>query len=212
VVRSGCGRISITPERTPATDRDALVRLLADPAGFLDASDPAIRRLAVSACVAAGLDDRLAGEICGIAAGDGDGSVRAMAIEALGGIAPPCAGVLRAARRDDDPRVVEALATAYGELGDRDAVPWLIELATGDADRASREAAVAALGAIGDPSALPVLLDLVDTSPAQVRRRAVVALTVFDDPAVEPAIRRATADRNPSVRETAEMVVGRTPS
>jgi HEAT repeat protein len=188
------------------------VRLLTDPAAFLDASDPAIRRLAVSGCVAAGIDERVARDICRIAASDPDGSVRAMAIEALGGYGSPCSGVLEAARDEDDPRVVEALATAYGELGDRDTVPWLIDLATSEGDRASREAAVAALGAIGDPAALPVLLRLVEAAPAQVRRRAVVALTVFDDPAVEPAIRRAAADRNPSVREAAEMVVGRTPS
>jgi len=154
----------------------------------------------------------VAREICRVAGDDPDGSVRAAAIEALGGVTPPCPDVLEAAGRDDDPRVVEALATAYGELGERDAVPWLIELATGDGDRTSREAAVAALGAIGDPAALPVLLDLVAAAPAQIRRRSVVALTVFDDPAVEPAIRRAAADRNPSVREAAEMVVGRTPS
>jgi hypothetical protein len=38
-----------------------------------------------------------------------------------------------------------------------------------------------------------------------------VALTVFDDPAIEPALRTATDDRNPMVREVAEMVVGRPP-
>ncbi|MEA3502390.1 MAG: HEAT repeat domain-containing protein, partial [Actinomycetota bacterium] len=73
------------------------------------------------------------------------------------------------------------------------------------------EAAVAALGAIGDEAALATLLGLVAVAPPQVRRRAVVALTVFDDPAVEPAIRAAASDRNPSVREAAEMVVGRQP-
>jgi HEAT repeat protein len=96
-------------------------------------------------------------------------------------------------------------------LADPAAVPWLIELASTDGDRAGREAAVAALGAIGDDSALPTLLELVVSAPPQVRRRAVVALTVFDDPAVEPAIRTAARDRNPSVREAAEMVVGRQP-
>ncbi|MCL1693116.1 MAG: HEAT repeat domain-containing protein, partial [Actinomycetia bacterium] len=122
-----------------------------------------------------------------------------------------CDDALTRGRNDDDPRVVEAIATAYGELGDPAAVPWLIELASTDGDRAGREAAVAALGAIGDDSALSTLLELVASAPPQVRRRAVVALTVFDDPAVEPAIRGAARDRNPSVREAAEMVVGRQP-
>jgi HEAT repeat protein len=132
-----------------------------------------------------------------------------MAAEALGGAGGRGVAVLDVVRLDDDPRVREAVATAYGELRHREAVPWLIDIAVSDGDRAGREAAVAALGAIGDDAALPVLLELVESAPPQVRRRAVVALTVFDDPAVEPAIRKAARDRNPSVREAAEMVVGR---
>ena len=71
------------------------------------------------------------------------------------------------------------------------------------------EAAVASLGAIGDERAAPVLLDLVLTGRPQVRRRAVVALTAFDGREVEAAIGAARNDRNPMVREVAEMVVGR---
>ncbi len=134
-----------------------------------------------------------------------------MAAEALGGAGERCADALTRGRDDGDPRVVEAVATAYGELRDFSAVPWLIDLASTTGDRSGREAAVAALGAIGDEAALPTLLELVASAPPQVRRRAVVALTVFDDPAVEPAIRTAARDRNPSVREAAEMVVGRQP-
>ena len=85
----------------------------------------------------------------------------------------------------------------------------MIDAARGHTDRLVREAAVAALGACGDERALPILLDLVANGPPQIRRRSVVALTVFDDPAVEPAIRAALEDRNPMVREAAEMVVGR---
>lgn len=118
-------------------------------------------------------------------------------------------GAVDAARDDEDARVREAVATAYGEIGSEAAVEWLIESALGDEDRLVQEAAVAALGAIGDDRALPVLLELVAEGPPRVRRRAVVALTVFDDPAIEPAIRKAATDRNPGVREAAEMVVGR---
>ena len=142
---------------------------------------------------------------------DDDGAARAMAAEALGGARVAAIPDLDRARSDADPRVIESVATAYGEIRAGSAVPWLIEVATGDGDRSGREAAVAALGAIGDDAALPALLALVAKAPPQVRRRAVVALTVFDDPAVEPAIRTAARDRNPSVREAAEMVVGRQP-
>jgi HEAT repeat protein len=178
---------------------------------FLSHEDAAVRRLAISACVASGLVVDSAAELCRIVTDDEDGAVRAMAAEALGGAGEGCDDALMRGREDDDPRVVEAVATAYGEQGDLSAVPWLVGLASNDGDRSAREAAVAALGAIGDDSALVTLLDLVASAPPQVRRRAVVALTVFEDPAVDLAIQAAARDRNPSVREAAEMVVGRQP-
>ena len=68
---------------------------------------------------------------------------------------------------------------------------------------------MAALGAIGDDAAIEPLLRLIGAGPPQVRRRAIAAITVFDDPRIEPAIQRAAFDRNPGVREAAEMVVGK---
>ena len=170
-----------------------------------------MRRLAISVCIASGPTDESIAALRQRLAIDEDGAARAMAAEALGGAGDAAIPDLDRARADDDPRVIESVATAYGELRAGSAVPWLIEVATGDGDRSGREAAVAALGAIGDEAALPALLGLIAKAPPQVRRRAVVALTVFDDPAVEPAIRDAARDRNPSVREAAEMVVGRQP-
>lgn len=170
-----------------------------------------MRRLAISVCIARGLTDESIAAIGQLAIEDRDGAVRAVAAEALGGAGERALPILDRTRSDHDGRVVEATATAYGELRHAAAVGWLVDVATGDGDRAGREAAVAALGAIGDEAALPTLLELVGAAPPQVRRRAVVALTVFDDPSVEPAIRAAARDRNPSVREAAEMVVGRHP-
>ncbi|KAA3640567.1 MAG: HEAT repeat domain-containing protein, partial [Armatimonadetes bacterium] len=72
-----------------------------------------------------------------------------------------------------------------------------------------REAAVAAIGSLGHPDGIDPLLTLIADGPPQVRRRAIAAITVFDDPRIESAIRRAALDRNPGVREAAEMVVGR---
>ncbi len=211
MARNGCGRTFITPDATPDADREALVRLLDDPIPYLDHDDPTVRRLAISTCVASGIDQRSAAVVGRLAIEDDDGAVRAMAAEALGGSEGDSAEILHRARGDEDPRVVEAVATAYGELRFASAVPWLLQIAAGDGDRAGREAAVAALGAIGDESARATLLALIAAAPPQVRRRAVVALTVFDGPDVEAAIRSAARDRNPSVREAAEMVVGRQP-
>lgn len=196
---SGCGRTSITSED--------LVRLIADPEPFLAVDDPEMRRLAVSVCSVS--PSQHVAVLSRLAIEDADAMVRAMAVEGLGHGGEAALPTLTVAADDEDGSVREAVATAYGELGDPVAVDWLLERARDDDDRLVREAAVAALGAIGDDRAVPVLLELVADGPPRVRRRAVVALTVFDDPAIEPAIRQAAADRNPGVREAAEMVVGR---
>ena len=106
-------------------------------------------------------------------------------------------------------RVVEAATTALGEIGDPTAVPWLIETSANHENALVREAAIAALGSIGDQRSLPTLLEAVRTGKPQIRRRAVVALTAFEGPEVEAALTTARLDRNPMVREVAEMVLGR---
>ncbi|NNF88611.1 MAG: MerR family transcriptional regulator, partial [Acidimicrobiia bacterium] len=60
-----------------------------------------------------------------------------------------------------------------------------------------------------DDRALPTLLEAVAAGKPQIRRRAVVALTAFEGPDVEAAFTAARLDRNPMVREVAEMVLGR---
>jgi HEAT repeat protein len=135
--------------------------------------------------------------------------VRTAVAEALGLVGPSTLATLRDMEHDASETVREAVATAYGDIGDAAPLGWLIEAANNDDNRQVREAAVAALGSIGDPRAVGPLLDLIKSGPPQVRRRAIAAITVFDDPRIEPAIRAAALDRNPGVREAAEMVVGR---
>ncbi len=187
---------------------DPLAALLDDPAPFLEDSDRAIRRLAVAACAGRLPDPLVRDAILDLAVSDAEPTVRAEAVEVLAGAGEAAVGTLLAATHDPDHRVVEAAATALGEVESRRGVEWLLGAAAGHDDRMVREAAVASLGAIGDDRAVPLLLDLLKAAPPQVRRRAVVALTAFDDPAIEPALRDATNDRNPMVREVAEMVVG----
>jgi HEAT repeat protein len=136
-------------------------------------------------------------------------SVRAAAAEKLGNCGADALSILTDIDDDPDPTVREALATAYGEIDSPSTVPWLARAARDDTDRHVKEAATAALGAIGDEAGLETLLDLINNGPPQVRRRAIAAITVFDDERVEPAIKRAALDRNPGVREAAEMVVGK---
>lgn len=188
-------------------DREELVRLIDDPVAFLGHEDPVLRRMATTA---------LSTESCNAAFGtvvalldDGAGSVRAAAAEKLGECGDRSLAHLARAAGDPDPKVREAVATAYGELADPSAISWLVEVGNDDPDRTVKEAAVASLGAIGHPEAVDPLLAFVSKGPPQVRRRAIAAITVFDDPRIELAIQRCALDRNPSVREAAEMVVGR---
>jgi HEAT repeat protein len=185
---------------------DDLEPLLDDPATGLADPDPAIRRLALS--MMAGHPGHLA-TVAG-ALDDPDAAVQAAAAETLGSLgAGALAPLLAVTTQQRDERVLEAAAASLGELADPAAVPSLMEIAGGSHDTLTRETAVASLGAIGDTRALPLLLELCRRGPPHVRRRAVVALTVFDGEDVEAAIRRARDDRNPMVREAAEMVLGR---
>ena len=181
--------------------------LVVDPVPFLTSPDAEIRRLAVSAC-SGRLPDGPAAAIEQMLDGDPDSRVRAEAAEVLAELGPEALEPLLRATTDQEGVVREAVATGLGELTDPAALPWLLNAAAGDPEKLVREAAVAALGAIGDESAVPLLLDLITSGPPQVRRRSVVALSVFDSPEIEAAIKQARQDRNPMVREAAEMVVG----
>jgi len=187
--------------------REQLVELTNDPAPFLGDEDPVLRRLAVTALSR----EQARAHIDTVTrmAADEDVAVRTAAAEKLGVCGEQPLETLVSLTSDDEPTVREAVATAFGEIGSPVAVDRLIDAAMNDADRHVREAAVAALGSIADPRALDTLLEIIRSSPPQVRRRTIAAITVFDDERVEPAIRRAALDRNPGVREAAEMVVGK---
>ncbi|MCL1595424.1 MAG: HEAT repeat domain-containing protein [Actinomycetia bacterium] len=187
--------------------REQLVQLTHDPVAFLDAEDVSLRRMAVTA-----LDPTQAqANVTALErlARGADVTVRTATAEKLGQCDERSLRILEHLASDAEPTVREAVATAYSELGDPQTVPWLISAAAGDSDRHVREAAVAALGSIGDTRGIDPLLEIMKSGPPQVRRRAIAAITVFDDPRIEGAIRRAALDRNPGVREAAEMLVGK---
>ncbi len=188
-------------------DRRDLVALIDNPSSFLGHTDPVLRRMAITALSSESCNELFDTVVAQLE--DESGSVRAAAAERLGGCGDRAFEHLSEAAGDPEPKVREAIATAYGELSDPSAIGWLVHVGNNDPDRTVKEAAVAALGAIGDDSAIDALLDFVASGPPQVRRRAIAAITVFDDPRIETAIRRAALDRNPGVRETAEMVVGK---
>jgi HEAT repeat protein len=187
--------------------RRQLTELLGEPTRYLDAGDAGIRRLAVAACRGS---DPLPSRIAEMLATDPTPMVRRECAEVLGlaGLADP--NPLVVALEDAAPEVREAAANALGEIASAAAVsPLLARADDGAEDKLVREAAVAALGAIGDRRAVPTLLGLIAEGPPQVRRRCVAALSVFEGAEVEQALVGAASDRNPMVREAAEMVVGR---
>jgi len=181
--------------------------LVSDPVPYLDSGDASVRRLAISAC-SGRVTEPIAALLMQVLERDPEARVRAEAAEILAELGSAAIDPLMAAKADPDGLVREAVATGFGEIEDRSAVPWLLAAAAADPEKLVREAAVAALGAIGDDTAVPLLLVLVATAPPQVRRRCVVALSVFDGPEIEAAVRAARDDRNPMVREADEMVIG----
>jgi HEAT repeat protein len=95
--------------------------------------------------------------------------------------------------------VVDGAVFALGEHLYVGAVERLCLIATGHDDARCRESAVAALGAIGDDRARPAILGALDDKPP-VRRRAIVALSNFEGPDIDEALRRASEDRDWQVR------------
>lgn len=178
-----------------------------DPVAFLTSDDPILRRMAATALAPSQALENI--DTLATLTRNSDPSIRAAAAEKLGLCGSDALGILNGLESDPDPTVREALATAYGEIDSPNSVQWLGVAASDDEDKHVKEAATAALGAIGDSSGLEVLLHLINDGPPQVRRRAIAAITIFDDERVEPAIKRAALDRNPGVREAAEMVVGK---
>ena len=101
---------------------------------------------------------------------------------------------------NDDPRVRRYLALALGRLGDRAAVPALLEAL--DEDAADSETVIYsiwALGTIGDPVAVPDLVRFAQSEDRGYRKAAVHALGVFaTDEAAQAALREPLSRTPPT--------------
>ena len=126
--------------------------------------------------------------------------------------------------KDDDPRVRQYLTLVLGKLGDRRAVPVLVDAlhdpvvetriyalvalselhdpssvpavmaAAKDEEKDVRKTAVYALGQLGDRRAIPLLEESLNDSTADIRFNAALALAHFGDDKAQPAL-RAMIDR-----------------
>ncbi|MGI9528812.1 MAG: HEAT repeat domain-containing protein, partial [Acidimicrobiia bacterium] len=107
--------------------RQQLTQLTADPVPFLTDADPLLRRMAVTS-----LSDEQATEATstlGALSADEDPTVRTAAVEKLGVVGEAACSFIEATQNDPEPTVREATATAHGEVGARDALPWLEQAA-----------------------------------------------------------------------------------
>ena len=115
----------------------------------------------------------------------------------------------------DDPRVRRYLALALGRLGDRAAVPALLEAARPQgnddkpADPDTRVYAIWALGALRDESAVPELVTLAGEADPGIRKAAVHALGGFAGEEPRVALRKALEDAAEDVRWNAALALAR---
>jgi HEAT repeat protein len=101
----------------------------------------------------------------------------------------------------------QAAARVLGQIGDRQAIPALIQ-ALQDEDRDVRQAAAEALGQIGDPQAIPALIQALQDEDRDVRQAAAEALGQIGDPQAIPALIQALQDKEGWVRRAAAQALG----
>ncbi len=108
--------------------------------------------------------------------------------------------------REEDVKVRRYLVLALGKLGDRSAVPVLLE-ATKDPDPETRLYSIWALGMLGDPRAVDSVLEASRSEDPGVRKMAAYVAGKLGDPRVVPRLRVLLEDRIPDVRWNAAIAL-----
>ncbi|PYS51027.1 MAG: hypothetical protein DMG13_19400 [Acidobacteria bacterium] len=108
--------------------------------------------------------------------------------------------------RNEDPRVRRYLALTMGHLGDRRAVPALVE-GLADAQVENQIYTLWALGSIGDQAAVPHILKTLDSEDPALRRTAAYVLGAIKDPIAAHDLQIALNDSSDDVRWNAAMAL-----
>jgi HEAT repeat protein len=111
-------------------------------------------------------------------------------------------------RSDPEPAVRAAAGRALGRLGEREALPDLIE-ALEDASPDVRVVAAAALWRLPDPAAVPALMRRTADAESAVREWSAQALGVIGDSRATPEVARLLSDPERAVRVAAVLSLGR---
>ncbi len=98
------------------------------------------------------------------------------------------------------------LVTLLGDLGDRAALPAVVE-AVGSGDQAVRLAALSALGNLGDASTLPLLLELAAGEDEEGAGAARQSLGRLDDPGIDAQIARRLLDADEGMTESERLLL-----
>jgi HEAT repeat protein len=108
--------------------------------------------------------------------------------------------------RDEDPRVRQYLALTMGTLGDKRAVPALVD-GLNDAQVENQVYALVALGSIGDNASVPGILKQLRNNDGTVRKVAAYVLGVIKDPGAIHDLQVALNDPRADVRWNAAMAL-----
>lgn len=135
--------------------------------------------------------------------------VRRYAVEMLMRLedAESLGALVRTVQSDDDWWVRERAVEAIGKLGDRRAVPYIVDFITKEPDL--RLAGFETLASLGDKKAAPHVAALIDPADADLSRAALDCLEALGDTSQTPRVMPLTDHPNYAVRSRAREVVRR---
>lgn len=126
--------------------------------------------------------------------------------KALVQIGGPAVPLLIEVLKGSDEKLYRRAAEALEKIGDKTAVPALIELMN---HSTARDYVLSALGTLGDKAAVPAVINALNARESYVRRNAVGALGKIGDESAVPALTAALKDSNEEVRSSAALALSK---